>query len=306
MSFSPANPTSEQFILTDSSGHISAQIAQVGASLRRLTIDGMDIVLPHPSHTLTPPVSGSVMVPWPGRVRDGRWSQRGETHQLEITEPASNNAAHGLLRCTAYSPVSVDIDRVTLTAPVFRQLGYPFDLSTSVTYSLTRTGLTVCHTIRNTGGGEAPVALGIDAHLFIRDVRSADLHFRSPGGTRFIADDRLLPITEVPVDLTYDLRLGREIRNLHVDAVYGKLRRDPDGLARHTLNAADGRHVTLWQDEAFNYAHVAAGRFPGQQTALAIAPMTAPADAFNSGLGLEWLPPGEQWELWWGVDIGRA
>ena len=29
--------------------------------------------------------------------------------------------------------------------------------------------------------------------------------------------------------------------------------------------------------------------------------MTAPAEAFNSGRGLRWLDPGEEWQLTWGI-----
>ena len=39
----------------------------------------------------------------------------------------------------------------------------------------------------------------------------------------------------------------------------------------------------------------------GSVTALAVEPMTAPADVFNSGHGLRWLEPGEVWEAIWGV-----
>jgi aldose 1-epimerase len=35
--------------------------------------------------------------------------------------------------------------------------------------------------------------------------------------------------------------------------------------------------------------------------AVAIEPMTAPADAFNSGQGLRWLAPGEDWVVRWGI-----
>ena len=35
--------------------------------------------------------------------------------------------------------------------------------------------------------------------------------------------------------------------------------------------------------------------------AVAIEPMTAPADAFNSGMGLRWLAAGEEWVVRWGI-----
>jgi aldose 1-epimerase len=79
-----------------------------------------------------------------------------------------------------------------------------------------------------------------------------------------------------------------------------------DGRGRHRLEAADGRAVELWTDENFGYVEVyIRPRFPHIEgaghparvgSAVAIEPMTAPPDAFNSGLGLRWLAPGETWE----------
>ncbi len=48
---------------------------------------------------------GIVLVPWPNRVEDGRWTLDGQPQQLDLTEPARHNAIHGLLRTTAYDLV---------------------------------------------------------------------------------------------------------------------------------------------------------------------------------------------------------
>ena len=43
---------------------------------------------------------------------------------------------------------------------------------------------------------------------------------------------------------------------------------------------------------------------PGGPTlgrAVAVEPMTAPANAFNTGAGLRWLEPGETWTVRWGI-----
>ena len=42
-------------------------------------------------------------------------------------------------------------------------------------------------------------------------------------------------------------------------------------------------------------------RGSGFTTAVAMEPMTAPADAFNSGQSLRWLNPGETWIASWGI-----
>ena len=104
-----------------------------------------------------------------------------------------------------------------------------------------------------------------------------------------------------------DLRDGRRIGDLSLDTAYGHLARDADGLVRTTLTAPDGRSLTLWQGDGFDYVQVfTTDRYPGQPVAVAVEPMTAPADALNSGQGFRWLAPGETWTLHWGITLDAA
>ena len=42
-------------------------------------------------------------------------------------------------------------------------------------------------------------------------------------------------------------------------------------------------------------------KFPGRDCAVALEPMTAPANALNSGEGLRWLEPGGTFSAEWGI-----
>jgi len=297
-------PTGEQFGLRSADGRVTAEITQVGASLRAFTVDGVDLVPRYPLDAATPAGSGIVLVPWPNRVRDGRWTQRGETRQLALTEPAMGNASHGLLRFASYAVHAQSEASVTLSAPVVPQTGYPFHLRTSVTYVLTGMTLDVRHTVTNVGADAAPVALGTHPYLCIGDVATSELVITSPGATLFTLDERKIPLAEEPVDAAADLRTGRRVGDLTLDTAYGQLSRDADGLVRTSLTAPDGRTLTLWQGEGFDYVQVfTTDRYPDQPIAIAVEPMTAPADALNSGQSLRWLEPGESWELNWGITF---
>lgn len=299
----PADPTGRQFFLTSADGRVHAQIAQVGASLRGLRVDDVDLVPAYPPGTLTPAASGVVLVPWPNRVRDGSWTQRGRTHQLPVTEPATGSASHGLLRFTPYELVHESADAVTLGALVIPRSGYPFHLETTVTYALTASGIEVTHHLTNIGADDAPVAVGTHPYLCLGGVATADLALRLPAATRFVLDDRLLPIGEVPVTPDVDLRVGVRLGDITLNYAYGSLERAADGRVRTTLTAPDGRRVLLWQGRGFDYVQVyTMTGYPDQPLAVAVEPMTAPPDALNSGEGLKWLVPGESWELQWGVD----
>lgn len=297
---SSSDPTGRR--LRIASGTTRAEIAQVGAALRAFQVDGVDLVPRYADDVPTPAASGIVLVPWPNRVRDGRWSDGRETYQLAITEPKYHNASHGLLRFVAYEEGEATTDAVTLRAKVFPQTGYPFLLDTSVTYTVGENALEVRHEVTNSGRVAAPVALGTHPYFCIAGVATADLVVRSSGATRFVVDERMLPTAQVPVDGATDLRDGRRLDDVDLDTAYGDLVRDADGLVRTTLTAPDRRSVTVWQGEGFDYVQVfTTDRFPGQPLAVAIEPMTAPADALNSGDHLRLLAPGESWTLQWGV-----
>ena len=299
-------PTGEQFALetSTSSGEIRATVTAVAAGIRSLSINGIDLV-PTYSEDRTPPMgAGIVLAPWPNRIRDGRWSHDGTVHQLAITEPDRSNAIHGLLRYTEYKPIARERDSITLAATIYPQLGYPFLLGTAVHYELVADGLKVTHFVENLGADAAPVALGSHPYLKIGGVPTADLVLRLDAGSHIEVDERLLPTGEVPVDGTeWDFREGQLIGGLDLDDAFGEVA-SADGHVLHSLTAPDGRSVSIWADDEFEYVQVYTSRqFRGEDgdVAIAVEPMTAPAEAFNSGRGLKWLDPGEEWQLSWGI-----
>lgn len=302
MTTTALSPTGDQFELTR--GGSRAVITQVAAALREFSVDGVHLTEPY-SDTVTPPFGdGIVLAPWPNRVRDGKWVLDGQTLQLDITEPARDNALHGLLRVAPYLVVERSESSITLAATVYPQHGYPFRVATTVTYELVDGGLRVIHTATNESGAPAPVAFGTHPFFRIGDVPTEEVTLTLHAGTRFDVDDRLNPLAEVPVDGDFDLRGGRLVAELELDTAFGGLA--PVDRVVATLTAPDGRRVSLWQDENHGYSQVFTTRsFPkdgGLGLAVAVEPMTAPPDALNSGLGLKWLEPGETWSVEWGIQ----
>ncbi|MDJ0376182.1 aldose 1-epimerase family protein [Cryobacterium sp. PH31-L1] len=302
-------PTGIQYELTREtpSGLARAVVTEVAAGLRVYSVNGIDLVETFDESVQPPMAAGIVLVPWPNRIRDGKWTQNGITRQLALTEPVKQNASHGLLRFAPYREVWRSTDTVTLAATVFPQSGYPFHLETEVTYALTSSGLEVTHRVGNVGAEPAPVAVGAHPFLKIGDVSTRDLTVRVDATTHVDVDDRLNPTGETPVAGTrFDLRAGALVGELDLDDGFGSV----GEAGEHSLTAPDGRTLTLWGDESMRYVQVFTPRiFPVTQgagepvrgLAIAIEPMTAPANAFNSGAGLHWVEPGEQWVVRWGI-----
>ncbi len=293
--------TGEQFHLTlAGSDGTRATITELAAGLRALEVRGTAIVETYPETTLPPYGSGIVLVPWPNRVEDGRWEHDGAEMLLDITEPDKHNAIHGLLRNTAYRVVAREESEITLGASVFPQHGYPFHLDTRVTYRLVADGIVVTHEIVNFSDAAAPVAVGAHPYLRVGDAPVADVMLELAASTHFEVTDRLNAREQHDVTGTrFDVRAPHRIGDLELDDGFGGVA--PGSV--HRLTAPDGRTVEQWSDDEFGYVQVFANRkFPNSDgIALAVEPMTAPANALNTGLGLHHLEPGATWTVSWGL-----
>lgn len=285
-----------------------AVVTELAAGLRLYSRGGVQLTESYGDADIAPGGAGITLAPWANRVEDGVWYLNGKKQQLDITEVSRNNASHGLLRNSSYDLVDESEFSVTLEAAVFPQHGYPFLLRHRVRYELDGgLGLTVRQTLVNDSPDPAPFVLGAHPYLRLGDIPSEDLTVTVSGRTRLVTDERQIPRGAEPVSGGFDLRSGRRAGELDLDCAYTDLDFDDDGVARSTLHAPDGRSVSLWQDAACAYVHVfVTDRLPGRTKAVALEPMTGPANAFNSGDGLRWLPPGESFTMAWGIDAVLA
>ncbi|WP_313818133.1 aldose 1-epimerase family protein [Citricoccus sp.] len=298
--------TGTQYVLRH--GGAEAIITSLAGALRRYEADGTAWVETYGADEVPPSACGIQLSPWPNRVRDGRWTLDGATQQLDLTEPSRSNASHGLLRNTAFVPAEQTDRRVVLRGEIHPQHGYPFRLTHQVTYTLADDGaLTVHQQLTNHSDRPAPAALGAHPFLRIGDVPSEDLVLTLPAATRVLSDDQFIPTGTAPVHGTAeDFRDGRQVGTELLDAAFTDLEPGDDGRHHHALSAPDGRSVELWTDPAFGYVHVFfTDRFPGRPRAVAVEPMTAPANALNSGDGLVWIGPGERMGAAWGLSHHR-
>jgi aldose 1-epimerase len=300
-------PSPAQYELALHAGGRSVRgvITEVGAAIRQLSVGGVEITAGFDDRGPAPFFCGAVLVPWPNRVRDGRWMHDGQPRHLDINDVGHGAALHGLLSDTAYTPLQVSASSITLGAAILPRHGYPFHLDTAVTYELVPDGLATTHTVRNLGSACAPVAIGAHPFLAIGDVPTETLTLTVNAVRHIDVDDRLIPVGSTPVDGTrWDLRNGRVVADLDLDDAWSGVV-IADGGSTHTLRATDGRIVSLWADQHFGYVHVFITReFPRDDTvmtAVALEPMTAPANALNSGAGLSWLQPGDTMSASWAI-----
>lgn len=307
-------PSGRQFVL--SGGGYHAVVTEVGAGLRELTHDGphgnKPLILSYGVHEPAHSGAGQLLAPWPNRVAEGRYRFDGEERQLDLSEPTRRNAIHGLVRWSPWHVEEHDANRVVLTHRLFPHPGYPHTLDLIAVYSLDEAGLEVEVTARNIGASVAPYAYAAHPYLIPGvdtepgAIDQWTLHL--PTSRRVESDDRMNPVGLADVDGTgYDFRAPKQLGDAVMDTAFGGLQRELDGLGRVRMSEPGGGCVTLWMDRGLDWIQVfTADPLAGawQRAAVAVEPMSAPPDAFNSGTDLIRLEPGVAVGHRWGIHAG--
>ena len=301
--FVSAAPTGEQYEI--SSGKHRAVVAEVGAALRSFTFDGRDLVHGFDVMETIKGGRGQNLIPWPNRIRDGRYTFNGVTQQLALTEPARHNASHGLARYVPWVLVERQADTVVNRVRIHPQPGWPGTLEATITHRVGEEGLMVTVEATNLGDNELPFGYGAHPYLTVGGATVDSAILRVPAGRVLRTDERGLPVGSLAVagtddDFTRPRRIGRT----RLDHAFTDLERGPDGLARAELQAfRASRGLTLWVDEAYAYLMVFTGDpLPDvNRRSIAIEPMTCPPNAFRTGDGVIRLEPGESFRSVWGI-----
>ena len=298
----PEAPTGQQFTIAH--GPFEATVVEVGGGLRSFTKDGVAVVAGYAEDEECQSGRGQQLMPWPNRIRDGRYEFAGQSQQLSITEVPRDNATHGLVRWALWELLEHEPDSVTVRYRLHPQPGWPHQLDLRTTYVLDDTGLIVTPAARNVGTRPAPFGYGAHPYLSIGSLPIDDVELQVPAATWLATDDRMLPTRTHPVDGTrYDFRRGGRAGSEILDTAYTDVQRDDDGMWRCRVQSEAFGSVTLWADAAFPWLQVFTGAAHLHKGApgVAVEPMSCPADAFNSGTSLVVLEPGEEWTGTWGI-----
>ncbi len=288
-------------------GEYRAVVTELGAGLRALSHAGHQLITTYDADELPPGASGDLLLPWPNRVDHGRYEFGGVGYQLDISEPATGNAIHGLTRWASWHAVESADDRVELRLPLLGRSGYPFCLDLRASYVLSpQDGLRVTVTARNAGSRPAPYGTGSHPYLRAGSGHVDDWELQLPAARWLPADERGIP-SGPPQDVAgtpFDFRARHPIGATSLDHALTGLSTDADGRSWATL-AGPGIEVSLWAGAGYRWLQVFTGDTLGpdaRRRALAVEPMTCPPNAFASGTDLLTLAPGEVVSHSWGLQ----
>lgn len=288
-------------------GEVFAIISPSGAGLHALHVRGRDVMPLDTEFARKRWFSGHTLAPWPNRMRDGNWVFEGAT----LSAPANDglgNALHGLVAQRDFDVVAQGPDTVSFECLLGDDEVYPFAVRVLVTYTVDANGLTCAFGAHNESGQRVPFAIGTHPFFPFDDACTITIN----AANAFEVDERLLPTGEL-LDLSQWSAVPGEpfsMADFVVDDCFTTLPRDGDGMAHTLITYADGAVTDVWQDAGLPHTVIFTTCdfkwFDGRTKAVAIEPQTVPTNAFNSGVDLTWLAPGEETVVRWGVAVAPA
>jgi aldose 1-epimerase len=293
------NPSGDQFWLEAEDQE--AAVVEVGGGLRSYTVAGVDVLDGYGVDEMASGGRGQLLLPWPNRIEDGKYSFAGENLQLSITEPSRHNASHGLVRWANWTATAHDADRVVMELVLHPQPGYPFTLGLAVEYRVGPGGLSVETTATNLGTRPCPYGAGAHPYITVGTETVDDALLLVPAATYLWSDERGIPREQRLTQRSpFDFDQPKPIGTLVIDTAFTDLTDNEVVVA-----SPDGqRRVRVWWDDAHRWVMVFTGDTldaARRRRSVAIEPMTCAPNAFVTGDGLRVLEPEESWTTVWGI-----
>lgn len=273
-----------------------AAVSRVGATLRSYVVAGRPLLDGFGDYEWSRDGRGQLLLPWPNRIRGGRYQFAGRSHQLPIDEPERGNAIHGLTRWWEWRVEDRSEARVQLAIDIHPRPGFEFTLRCLCEYCLEPKGITVSVEAQNRGSGPLPFGVGFHPYVTLGTPLIDDLVVTAPTAQRLEADERGIPTGRLlPVSGTeFDLSSGRQLGATRLDTCFVA---PEDGWEVRVEAPGDGHGVVVWGDRTCRYLMLYTGDSvsePGRRRrGLAVEPMACAPDAFNNRMGLRVLEPGE-------------
>ncbi len=253
---------------------------------------------------------GAFLFPFPNRISDGRFSFEGQEFQLPINRLKENCAIHGLFTQQQFELItrrSDDQAAEFLIRSIYKgkQSGYPFPCEVTLSYNMfSASEFRSVVSVKNNGESNLPVAFGWHPYLAL-GCPADELKLRLPA-----ADILLTNQKNIPTGMKSEMTQFKEFEPIGCslfDTAFEVKPHDSDNNMAVTelLNERDNWLLTLSQSTGaggYNYLQL---YIPPDRNTVAVEPMTAPANSFNSGEGLICLPPGETTHATFTISLSR-
>ncbi len=247
---------------------------------------------------------GAKLSPVPNRTNQGKYSFEGKEYQMRKNFGESLHQIHGFFASRPLSVFATGANNETggmislLANYDGEEQGYPFPYRLEVIYQLSMEGGFSCKTVvTNTGKTNMPLGDGWHPYLQLNGKSIDGLELQIHQCQRLLVNELMIPTGEREAFVAFNKPTSPKGHNfddgfeLAETAVASSVLFDP--------NAKVG--IEVWQEAGkgkYKYLQIYT---PPHRKAIAIEPMSCPADALNNGDGLLILAPNETWTASWGI-----
>lgn len=260
-----------------------------------------------------------VLFPFPGRVRDARYTFEGKEYHMPRTDRGGVHHIHGVVNGTAWrvgAHGATDKGAFatcvigTADLPEDMRAGYPFPFEATLTFTLSGARLSLVFALENQGSTAMPFDYGLHPYFRTPLANAAASVFPSsdersatpvliPAATRWPMTDGMPTGSPQPVAPDDDFRHWRPLGANHYDHTFGNIERDNGWTSAAYRDPATG--LDVWVHADAHHREWVLYTQPNRPS-VCIEPYTGMPNAINmdgegiAGGDLIALPAGQRWQ----------
>ena len=271
-------------------------ISEIGCTLFGESIVGGQKVLDNPKTVKelqsNKSFKSSILLPFPNRINQGKYSFEGCEQNLRINEKSRNNALHGLVFNKKFdyqkSQITDTFISITFESKISKTefAGYPFELKFQITFVLNENSLEIQIDTQNTGKTKAP--FGVGWHPYFKfESKIDDLDMQIPSDKILQLDPKtLIPNGKIKKFNNQSTLIGSKIfDDCFVDLKAFETKID---------------NLIIYQSNNMKYLQIYT---PPNRKSIAIEPMSCPPNSFNTQIEELTLKPKQKINHTFGVKI---
>ena len=247
-------------------------LPELGASLSFMKYKGQDILRPMDMHDGTLDSNNAamfLMLPFCGRIRGGSFVYWGITRKMKKNQSGITDPIHGDGWKSSWDVIAQSDSSVTLKMIHDKENGFPFSYEAEITYTVTKTNLSIA--IKITNNAVLPMPCGMGIHPFF--VKSKDMVLTFPSKTVWAHESDPIFDRPYPTPDDWQFKEGKPLKNMVFDTCFGGF----NGQA--TLTWPSQKYaVHMTADEQFGHIVLYT---PKGKNFVCLEPCTNASNAFN-------------------------
>lgn len=298
----------KHILRNEKTGQQLAILPEYGAIVLDLQLQGVSILDTYqtPQEVINNSwAKNTVLFPFPNRLKDGTYDWGGETYHFFANESLTNTALHGFGQDKPMKVTLLEVEEnyasiTCLYTDYGKHEAYPFQFSVEMIFTLSdEKGFELELVMRNHDDQAIPAGLGW--HPYFAMGPKADVYrLKMPECKLVGIDERMLPTGK-----TYEYDEFSELRPVGITVLDNCFELPiQEGKAEVLVQGEKGT-LHYWQETGVGKYNFLQVFIPPLRHCIALEPMTCAPDAFNNGMGLARLEPGEKLSGHFGVWLEK-